>query len=596
MMQSMPVAWRKVKLGDLTLPVDRKDPAAQFAETFNYIDISAVDNASKRVVGNLEQKVSEAPSRARQIIFPGDVLVSTVRPGLNTVAAVPSGLTNAVASTGFCVLRSQPAVLSPEYLRHFVVTSPFVQSLVSRQKGGAYPAVTDDDVRNVPIPLPPLSEQQRIVEILQEADEIRRLRAEAEAKTAELIPATFFHFFGDESKQHKSLPMRELVEEFRYGTSQSSGERGTTTLRIPNVLGDRISFEDLVKVEESDASLERLRLKTGDLLFVRTNGNPDNVGRCGVFDADDANLEIGDNTPIIFASYLIRARLKPELIRPWFLHAYLRSPIGRARILKQARTAAGQYNINTEGLGAIKVPVPPLALQDRFLLEALKNRQITEMIRLSERQMTALAESLSAHAFSGKLTADWREANSEQLTRDAIERDKALRSAHKQIVSIAASPTSRAFVEVIFKDRTDGIYSDLNHEQHLLLREIKKMVGGVDYIRYFNARMLGDYLDKPPLRKNPQAIEGHLAVLAVRGLLIPVSREEQTKDTGEYLFGNAYRLPLKDKEVLLGDGEGNTIVIETGQGIIVDRVVGDSSRTREMQRLVGQLEKERMLQ
>jgi type I restriction enzyme, S subunit len=542
MMQSMPETWRKVKLGDLTLPVDRKDPATHFAETFNYIDISAVDNATKRVVGNLEQNVNEAPSRARQMVFPGDVLVSTVRPGLNAVAAVPAGLTNAVASTGFCVLRPQTVLLLSDYLRHFVITRPFVLSLVSRQKGGSYPAVTDDDVRSVPVPLPPLSEQQRIVEILQEAEEIRRLRVEAEAKTAELILATFFHFFGDESKQHKSLPMRELVEEFRYGTSQSSGERGTKTLRIPNVLGDRISFEDLVKVEESDASLERLRLKTGDLLFVRTNGNPDNVGRCGVFDAEDANLEIGDNTPIIFASYLIRARLKPELMRPWFLHAYLRSPIGRARILKQARTAAGQYNINTEGLGAIKVPVPPLALQDRFLLEASKNRQITEMIRLSERHMTALAESLSAHAFSGKLTATWREANSEQLAHQASERDGALLSIRKQTVSFAANPPPPPSIEIVFSDRTDGIYSDLNREQHFLLNKIDRMFAGVDYGRYFTAEKIADEVEGP-LHRNPQGVLAHLQVFAARGLLIPVSRRR--KEATGSPFAGCYRLPLK---------------------------------------------------
>ena len=105
-----------VKLRDLTLAIERRDPAKQFELSFNYIDISAIDNASKRVIGNLEQSVNEAPSRARQLVYPGDVLVSTVRPGLNAVAAVPYGLPNAIASTGFCVLRPQPTVLSPEFL------------------------------------------------------------------------------------------------------------------------------------------------------------------------------------------------------------------------------------------------------------------------------------------------------------------------------------------------------------------------------------------------------------------------------------------------------------------------------------------------
>ena len=107
------------------------------------------------------------------------------------------------------------------------------------------------------------------------------------------------------------------------------------------------------------------------------------------------------------------------------------------------------------------------------------------------------------------------------------------------------------------------------------------MVGGVRYARYFSAQLLSDYLSEGPLRRNPQAIEGHLAVFAARGLIIPVSREEQTEDTGEFVFGNAYRLPLEDYEPREGE-EG-------------EPRIGDHSRLRELERLAAQLEKERAL-
>lgn len=454
------------------------------------------------------------------------------------------------------------------------------------------PGLNRDDLSNFTFPLPPLSEQQRIVEILQEAEAIRRLRAEAEAKTAELIPAAFFKFFGDAEKQFESRPMRELVSEFRYGTSQSSGERGTTTLRIPNILGNRISFEDLVNVDEQDKSLERLLLETGDMLFVRTNGNPDYVGRCGVFDLDDAKRALGGAVPVIFASYLIRARLKLNLMRPWFLHAFLRSPIGRARVLKQARTAAGQYNINTQGLGAIRVPVPPLELQDKFLLEAFETQQITEMVRLSEKQLANLGASLSAHAFSGKLSQDWRDAHAGKLAVEARERDAALKQAGATV--IRARPATIQEEQSIWEQRTDGIYSDLNREQRDLLVRIQQRVGGVGYARYFSAQSLSQTLEGG-LRRNPQAIESHLAVFAARGLIIPVSREEQTEDTGEFVFGNAYRLPLKDRAERLADEAGAILTDEHGAALETEGVVGDHARGRELERLAAKLEKERTL-
>jgi hypothetical protein len=100
----------------------------------------------------------------------------------------------------------------------------------------------------------------------------------------------------------------------------------------------------------------------------------------------------------------------------------------------------------------------------------------------------------------------------------------------------------------------------------------------IDQVRYFSAQSLSASLSGP-LHKNPHAVEGHLAVLAARGLIIPVSREEKAEDTGEFAFGNTYRLPLEDYEPKEGE-EGEPII-------------GDNARLRELGRLVTQLEKER---
>ena len=141
--------------------------------------------------------------------------------------------------------------------------------------------------------------------------------------------------------------------------------------------------------------------------------------------------------------------------------------------------------------------------------------------------------------------------------------------------------------------RSDGIYSHLNQEQRLLLREIRRMVGGVEFARYFTADQLSRYLTDGPLRRNPQAVEGHLAVLAARGIIIPVSREEQTEDTGEYVFGNAYRLPTAEREQFITDEQGNRLVTEEGNSLVTGEKIGDAARLRELERLTAQLKRER---
>jgi len=80
------------------------------------------------------------------------------------------------------------------------------------------------------------------------------------------------------------------------------------------------------------------------------------------------------------------------------------------------------------------------------------------------------------------------------------------------------------------------------------------------------------------MQYNRQAIEGNLAVLAARGLIIPISLEEQSQDTGEIVFGNAYRLPLDNYNA--PDRE--------------EQVTGDHARLSELERLASQLERERL--
>ncbi len=477
MIDLLPESWAAPKLSDVCRINPRGKSGLAEDDEVSFVPMAAVSEISGSILAAETRPVRDV-QKGFTLFHEGDVLFAKITPCMeNGKAAIAHKLVNqrGYGSTEFHVIRPSGLILA-EWVFAIIRTAEFRRAAAASFQGAVgQQRVTGSFLENFRIPLPPLSEQQRIVEILQEAEKIRRLRAEAEAKTAELIPATFFQFFEGSDKHFENVPMRELVYEFRYGTSQSSGERGITTLRIPNILGDRMSFDDLVNVEVNYESLERLRLRTGDMLFVRTNGNPYYVGRCSVFDQSDAERKVGADTPVIFASYLIRARLRTDTIRPWFVHAYLRSSLGRARVLKQTRTAAGQYNLNTEGLGAIRVPVPPIELQDKFLLEATETQQIAEMVRRSERQMVALSNTLFAHAFSGQLTADWRETHRDQLATEARERDDALKEGGA-ILSLSSRVTMHAEIEAMLEYRTDGIYSDLNREQRGLLREIVEMV------------------------------------------------------------------------------------------------------------------------
>ena len=184
------------------------------------------------------------------------------------------------------------------------------------------------------------------------------------------------------------VPFASCVEEFRYGTSEKSASSGKPALRIPNVVGGKLNLDELKCFPVDDAEFERLRLFEGDVLFVRTNGNPNFVGRSAIF-TRSAVLDYGyDPSEFIYASYLIRARLNQSLVLPEFLCHYLSSPEGRQAVRERCRTSAGQFNINTAGLGTIPLPLPPLREQVRIAsildkADAIRRKR-EEGIRLTE--------------------------------------------------------------------------------------------------------------------------------------------------------------------------------------------------------------------
>ena len=173
----MSSAWKKVAIGDMVNDVKTWNPLRSVpSDSFDYVDLSAIDQDSKTIIGVRKVICGDAPSRARQLVARGDVLVSTVRPNLNGVALVPEELDGATASTGFCVLRPRKDFLNGTYLFHWVKSPKFISDMVKKATGANYPAVSDRIISESQILLPPLEEQKRIAEILDCAQELRSKR------------------------------------------------------------------------------------------------------------------------------------------------------------------------------------------------------------------------------------------------------------------------------------------------------------------------------------------------------------------------------------------------------------------------------------
>lgn len=306
---------------------------------------------------------------------------------------------------------------------HWLWKSGAFRSMVTQWVNQA--AINRTALSRVPVVVPPLSEQRRIVGILDQADGLRTKRAEADTRAARILPALFSNAFGDLLQNSMNWPtasLGDITTDFKYGTSVrcDSFQAGFPVLRIPNVVGGRIELRDLKYAEFSDNEVERLRLRDGDILFVRTNGNPDYVGRCAVYKQDE------QDRPVLFASYLIRARLDSTRVAPKFVAAYLRTPVGRQMMEHYIRTTAGQSNISQEGLRQIRVILPQLEIQQRFVQHIEKVERAEQLRDRAGKDLDSLFRLLLHRAFTGDLTAKWRQAHVKELLTEMEAQARAL--------------------------------------------------------------------------------------------------------------------------------------------------------------------------
>jgi type I restriction enzyme, S subunit len=346
-----------------------------------------------------KETVSEAGLRnsSAKLMQPGAVLLtSRATIGFTAVSAVPI-----CTNQGFINFVCGPEMI-PEYLAYWLSTQK--AKMIQHAGGTTFKEIARGTLRKFEIPVPPLPEQRRIVDLLSRAEGIVRLRREAEKKAAELIPALFLEMFGDPATNPKGwavATLGEVVKEFRYGTSQKSGPTGFPVLRIPNVVGDRLELAEMKLVAVSDAEANRLRLLDGDILFVRTNGNQDYVGRSAVFDSEVMRSAGFDGNNSLYASYLIRARLNRVLLEPQFVQAYLSSTEGRKKLKERCRTSAGQFNINTVGLASIPLLVPSFASQTDFVKRCRNVLGLKSQQSAATAKAQAVFDALLAKAFAG---------------------------------------------------------------------------------------------------------------------------------------------------------------------------------------------------
>lgn len=370
----------------IVIPARRKFKPKE-NEYFNYIEISEVDLSTGEF--NISKVIGEeAPDRAQWVVKKGDILISTVRPIRNAVVLIKNEENSLVASSGFCVL--QPQKVTPEYLFLYFKIG-FMKYLLDRYTTATeYPAITWEDILNVPIYLGNDSFQKNISEIVNSAlillEQSQKFYSQAEylllsevglqdfkpkdelcyetklsqASTVHRIDAEYFNPSYDEiieiiNKKFETKPLSRFITSIKKGIevgTEKYQDEGIPFIRVSNLSVNGLVDRDQKYLHEEDYQLlkDKFEPNEGEILLTK-----DATPGIAYF--------IKEPIKCIISSGILRLNVRD--IKPEYLCLCINSIIGKSQI---ERDGGGSVITHWKPyqIKRLQIPILPIQIQNKI--------------------------------------------------------------------------------------------------------------------------------------------------------------------------------------------------------------------------------------
>ena len=395
----------------------------------------------------------------KQSVQKGDVLLCKINPRINRVWKVSQYTGNALlASSEWIIIRNSKIV--SDYLMYCFRAPYFREYMLSNVSGvgGSLMRAQPKYVKTYPVPLPPLPEQQRIVDRIESLfarlDEAKQ-KAQDALDSFETRKAAILHkaFTGELTAQWRKEPgvgmeswenvyVSEICHSLKYGTAKKSSSEGTVVvIRMGNLQDGEISWDDLAYSNDEE-DIEKYKLVPGDVLFNRTN-SPALVGKTSIYRGE---------YPAIYAGYLIKLDYDRSRVIGDYLNYSLNTVSAKEYCNSVKTDGVNQSNINAKKIGAYRFDMPKINEQSEIIhiLDDLlaKERQAKEAAQGVLEQIDLIKKAILARAFRGELgTNDPSEESAIKLLERSF-------SGTIEIEKVKTKQVAKQKAEVIFVSKT----------------------------------------------------------------------------------------------------------------------------------------------
>ncbi len=320
------------------------------------------------------------------------VMANTGSPG-----AVFKGMEGILSNNLFKITFDTSKILR-DYLFFFLSSQQFQSVLQQKMKGGIQKHLGHKTINEQNIVIPPIYIQNKIIEILERAENALEKRKESIKLLDELVKSRFIEMFGDPINNPKGWEkgtIADIIIKTQYGTSSKADEQNGEfkLLRMNNITYDgQWDFSSIKYVDLDEKEQDKYLVYKGEVLFNRTNSK-ELVGKTAVYKEDE---------PMAYAGYLVKA-IPNERATGEFIAAYMNTKYVKSKLFNMAKNIVGMANINAEEFKKIDVYIPPIELQHEYIRFVEQVDKLKFAMESSLKELENNFNSLMQKAFNGEL-------------------------------------------------------------------------------------------------------------------------------------------------------------------------------------------------
>ena len=338
----------------------------------------------------------------------GDFILQVTFAWEGAIAIVSSAEDGMYGSTRYPTFRVKTALCEPKFLLQYFRTQEGISQIgrICPGSAGRNRVLSLKRINEIKIPLPPLSEQRRVVARIEELSaqihEARTLRHQAKLEAEAVVLSETNSIFTSHWMLHWPIKTLAEVAEIRSGVTLGRTLNNRTVrlpyLRVANVKDGHLDLAEIKEVDVLESEADKWKLESGDLLLTE-GGDWDKLGRGTVWNDEIPNC--------IHQNHIFRVRTKRTEFVPEFIAALVRSPIGKAYFQAASKQTTNLASINQRQLKAFELFQPPLPEQRRIVaeLDALM-AEVDALKRLqaeTSAELDALLPAILDRAFKGEL-------------------------------------------------------------------------------------------------------------------------------------------------------------------------------------------------